>query len=263
VSTDLHGNGDDLRALTRRFDELRAVDEQTCWLLLGDLVHAPDDAARAEQPGLYDFADESWEICEEVIALRRQHPGRVWLILGNHDHGHVGGRHTSKFHRDEVRHLEEQLTSEQRAAMKALFEEALLLAVAPCGVLLAHGSPGAPLTSLAQVERLSLVPGENDDEGAQLLSTLLTSYGQRAEVSAEVLRRVGASAGLQLGVVVHGHDRDEAGWFSEGEHQLCPVLFGAPRENKRYLQLDLVARYDSVAAIRDGVELRRLHEPGP
>ncbi len=60
-------------------------------------------------------------------------------------------------------------------------------------------------------------------------------------------------------VVVHGHDRDERGFFVEGERQLCLCIFGAPREAKRYLRADLGGRYTSARDLRDGVEIRRLY----
>jgi hypothetical protein len=61
--------------------------------------------------------------------------------------------------------------------------------------------------------------------------------------------------------VAHGHDRDEAGSFTEGGNQVCPVLFGAPRGNKRYLRLDLAAAYRRVEELREGEEVRRLYGP--
>jgi hypothetical protein len=63
-----------------------------------------------------------------------------------------------------------------------------------------------------------------------------------------------------LRLVVHGKDLDEAGYFAEGGNQACPVVFGAPRENKRFLLLDLAASYRGVADFRDGVEIMRLHD---
>ncbi len=59
--------------------------------------------------------------------------------------------------------------------------------------------------------------------------------------------------------MIHGHDRDEEGWFTEGGNQLCPVLFGAPRQNKRFVVLDLSGHYRGIADIRDGVEILRLY----
>ena len=259
ISSDLHGNGADFRALRRRFFELSAADSGVHWALLGDLVHGPDPRARRDDPELYDFDDASWEIVAGVADLRRRFPGRVHLVLGNHDHGHVGGPHTHKFYPDEVAQLEETLDEAQLATLRALFADALLLLLAPCGLLLAHGAPDDTLRSAHQLEQLSLDPRRNSAEGNALLRTLLTSYGQPEAVASRVLAAVGGELGLDLRVVVHGHDRDPAGFFREGGNQLCPVLFGAPRAQKRYLLVDLAGVYDDAEALVEGCELLHLH----
>jgi hypothetical protein len=209
VSTDLHGNRDDFRALERAF---AALGPDAHWVIPGDVVHAPDAASRAAAPALYDYDDGSMAIVDGVLAQQRAAPGRVHFVLGNHDHGHVGGPHPRKFHGDEVEALEATLTAAELGRMRALFTEALLAVVAPCGAMLAS---------------------------------------------------VSRHGGWDLRVVIHGHDRDEAGFFYEGTTQLCPVIFGAPRAEKRYVVLDLGARYEAAASLRDGAEIRRLHVGGP
>jgi hypothetical protein len=259
VSTDLHGNGDDFRALRDAFLDRSEGRDDVHWVLLGDLVHAPDEQARADEPTLYDFPDESWPIVAGVAELVRSRPDRVHLVLGNHDHGHVGGPRPAKFYADEVAYLESTLGEPERAAMRELFGAALLAVVAPCGVLLAHGSPDDSLRDLSQLDHLSLDPRKNGPAGNALLRTFLTSYGQPPQVTARLLRRVSAEAGFEINLVIHGHDRDVEGWFCEGLNQLCPVIFGAPRDRKRYIVLDLAGRYETVADIRPDVELVRLH----
>ncbi|MBI5534595.1 MAG: metallophosphoesterase [Deltaproteobacteria bacterium] len=259
VSADLHGNMQDLLALEAHFERLRSSSSNVHWVLLGDLVHGPDSAARARQPELYDFPDESFAVVDHVGKLQAAWPGNVHLLLGNHDHGHVGGVHTSKFHHDEVEHLESTLSADQRARLVAVLEGAALVAIAPCGVLLAHGSPDASLFDVHAVNSLDLDPRNNDRHGQWLLSSLLGSYGQPDAVTREVLEHAGRSAGMDLRVVVHGHDRDEAGFFVEGEHQVCAVVFGAPPRNKRFVVLDLAARYPDAHAFREGHEVLRLY----
>ena len=85
------------------------------------------------------------------------------------------------------------------------------------------------------------------------------SYGQLGEVTARLLSRLSEQTGLSLHVVVHGHDRDPSGWFSEGGNQVQPVIFGALPQNKRYLWLDLGCRYLSPDDLREGHEVLRLH----
>lgn len=258
MSTDLHGNFADFERLRAIFREEHAKDPGTHWAILGDLVHGPSEVAATAEPELYGYRDESWAIVRGVMELCRELPERVHFVLGNHDHGHVGGQHTSKFHADEVARLEETLDPAERAALRAFFEHALLLIVAPCGLLLAHGSPGAALVDLEELDRLSLDMGQGTRARQELLGSILTSYGQRPEVTDRMLASVGGKLGLELHVVAHGHDRDVEGWFKEGHNQICPVIFGAPRERKRFLRLDLGTRYRSVSDLRDGVEIERL-----
>jgi hypothetical protein len=257
VSTDLHGNGDDFRRLREHFVELRKRGP-AYWALLGDAVHAPDDRARRREPDFYDYPDESLAIVEGVLSLMKERPDEVLYVLGNHDHAHVGGPRTRKFYSDEAAHLESTVGPEGTARLRQLFEPALLAAAAPCGVLLAHGSPDDRLSSLDDLNDVSLSPSANDAYRGHLLDTFLGSYGQSGEVTARLLQRV-SMPDLRLTLVIHGHDRDEAGYFTEGGNQACPVLFGARRADKRFVVLDLAARYPDVTALREGIEIRRVH----
>ena len=228
-------------------------------MLLGDVVHAPDAASRAEAPALYDYDDGSMAIVDGVLAQQRAAPGRVHFVLGNHDHGHVGGPHPRKFHADEVEALEATLTAAELGRMHALFAGALLAVVAPCGALLTHGSPDASLERLDQLDVDTVSLDALDGRQRTTLRALLTAYGQTDDVAQAMLASVSRHGGWNLRVVIHGHDRDEAGFFYEGATQVCPVIFGAPRAEKRYVVLDLGARYEAAAALRDGAEIRRLH----
>lgn len=258
VSTDVHGNGEDLRAVRDHFLAALARDGEAHWVILGDVVHAPDARARAEEPALYDYPDESGAIVEEILRLQGRHPGRVHFVLGNHDYGHVGGSRTRKFYRDEVAQLESTLDEPARAAMRSLFGAALLAVAAPCGALLAHGSPDDTLDALTDLDAITLPPAPGDGYHQRVLRSLLTCYGQPREVAARALAKL-STPEAALTVVIHGHDRDERGWFAEGGNQLCPVIFGARRENKRYVRLDLSARYADAAALREGHEILRVY----
>lgn len=259
ISTDLHGNGEDFRSLRSLFLERRARDEASHWVLLGDLVHGPDEQARHDQPQLYDFPDESWEIVQGTTDLLQNHPDRVHLVLGNHDHAHVGGPRPAKFYADEAGHFEQGLTPAQLEAVRALFQRALVAILTHCGVLATHGAPGSVLDRLELLDDLSFDPEENDHERNAMLHSALTSYGQPEREVTAMLQALGASAGLELDVVIHGHDRELEGFFREGSHQLCPVLFGALREHKRYVEIDLGGRYRQVEDLREDVEIKRLY----
>lgn len=260
VSTDVHGNYADFERLVAIYEEERAREPETHWVILGDVVHAPDDTARASDPALYGYQDGSMAIVDLILAVERSAPGYVHFVLGNHDHGHVGGPHTHKFFGDEVEALESTLGLAQRERMKELFRRALLAVAAPCGLLLTHGSPDDSLTSLTALDDVPLELGAMRPSQSRMLRSLLTSYGQPKDVTALMLANVSRAHALDLRVVVHGHDRDEEGYFREGDNQVCPVIFGAPREKKRYLRVDLSGRYEDADALRDGIEIVRLHE---
>ncbi|HVI01717.1 MAG TPA: metallophosphoesterase [Enhygromyxa sp.] len=264
ISTDLHGNREDFERLQAVFFELReaAEDPSTVhWALLGDLVHGPSDSARQRDPVRFGYADESPWLVEAVIALRERLPDNVHVLLGNHDHGHIGGPHTSKFHADEVLALEQRMSPEAVERMRGLFGDALLAMAAPCGLLLCHGSPDEQLDSLATLA--SIDPRDEPDLARRsMLRSLLTSYGQRGETTATLLRQLSSPA-LELRVVVHGHDVDLSGWYVEHGNQACPVLFGAPPAQRRYLLVDLGRRYHRAEDLREGVEVLRLYPELP
>jgi predicted phosphodiesterase len=257
ISTDLHGNLADFQRLRDIFLTQIVKDAGTQWVILGDMVHGPDERVRKVQPELYDYEDESLAIIEGILALQAEYPNHVHYVLGNHDYGHVGGPHTAKFYNDEVEHLETEIGEADVASLKRLFENALLAVVAPCGALLTHGSPHDGLKTLDDLNRIAFPP--TDAYLVGLMETFLTSYGQRGEVTARLLETVSRDCGHSITMVIHGHDREPDGYFVEGDNQLCPVIFGAPRENKRYVQLDLAAHYGSVDALGENDEIRRLY----
>lgn len=253
VSTDLHGNLQDFERLVEIFLSLGS---DARWVQLGDLVHGPDDSVRRRNEALYDFDDRSFGVVAGMDRMMRS--GRVYFVLGNHDHGHVGGPHTAKFHPDEVAYLESKLADDQISMMHRLFRRALLAVVTPCGLLLTHGAPGDELLSLSDLDRVAL-EGEKDPRLRKMLHALLTSYGQPVDVIERLLARLSREADASLSVLIHGHDKDEAGWFTEGHNQLVPVIFGAPNNQKRCLVVDLAAQYGSVGDLMDGGELQRLY----
>lgn len=258
VSTDLHGNGADFRRLCAHFAALRRQTETAYWAILGDAVHAPSPEAARKRPDLYGYLDESLAVVEGILHLMAEHPGRVLYVLGNHDHGHIGGPRTRKFHADEVAHLNAAVGAAGVRSLRRLFEPALLAVAAPCGVLLSHGSPDDRLRTFADLDGIHFQPGVNDEYQAHVLDSFLNSYGQTAEVTGRLLLQLSTPA-LPLRLVVHGHDRDESGYFVEHGNQVCPVLFGALPENKRFLVLDLAATYPGPETLREGVEVRRVH----
>jgi hypothetical protein len=259
ISTDLHGNRDDFEALLARFRSLRSEDHDTHWILAGDLVHGPDEASRRAGHALYGYDDASAVLIREVSDLKKQHPEHVHVLLGNHDHGHIGGPHTSKFFPDEVHALEATLGASEKRALFTLFTEALLAVALPCGALVCHGSPDDTLERLEDLDALSLATGTNDAYGERVLASILRSYGQPEARTENLLSKLSAHLPFPLTFVAHGHDKDELGIFWEGKNQVCPVLFGAYRAERRCLVLDLSTHYADARALRQDFEVLRVH----
>jgi hypothetical protein len=264
VSTDLHGNREDFDRLLALFMRMREAAEQdgrgadtVHWALLGDLVHGPSPAARERDPIRFGYADDSPALVEALIELRTRWPDNVHLLLGNHDHGHIGGPHTAKFFADEVVMLERRMSPRAINRMQELFMDALLALAAPCGLLLCHGSPDDQLSSLDELAMID--PNEEPQLNRRaILRSLLTSYGQLGDTTDRMLKQI-SRPGLELRVVVHGHDVDLDGWYTAHGNQACPVLFGAPPAKRRYLIIDLGARYERAEALREGSEVRYLY----
>lgn len=257
VSTDLHGNLEDFLALEAKAEAAWQAGVELHWALLGDLVHGPDERGRRQMPDLYDYDDESPALIDRLFELKQRRPEHVHVVLGNHDVGHLGFPHTSKFHPDEVEALEVRLSTVQHERMQSLFSNGLLVLVAPCGLLLSHGVPGDALTSLALLDGV-LPPTKDQGSRFRAVNELLWSYGQSAPIAASMLERISDEVGHRLRVVVHGHDRDHSGWYIEGDNQVQPVLFGAPRANKRYLEVDLSRPVESCRHLESDM-LRHLH----
>jgi hypothetical protein len=264
VSTDLHGNREDFDRLLALYVRMRDTagkegrDPNTVhWALLGDLVHGPSPAARERDPVRFGYIDESAFLVEALIELRERWPDNVHLLLGNHDHGHIGGPHTAKFFSDEVVMLERRMHPREIDRMHGLFVDAFLALAAPCGLLLCHGSPDDQLASL---DELAIIDPMDEPMLTRrgILRSLLTSYGQLGDTTDRMLKQI-SRPGLELRVVVHGHDVDLDGWYTAHGNQACPVLFGAPPAKRRYLVIDLAARYERAEALREGCEVRYLY----
>ena len=261
VSTDLHGNLADFERLRELFLASDARGEQPMWISVGDWVHGPSDAGdrrdvldRYGQP-LYAYRDDTPAVLEGLFALMDRFGDRVLSICGNHEHAHIGGRMTQKFHRNEAAHLESRLTPEAVAELRRRFATwPVVIRIAACGVALTHGAP-IP-ASVAEFERTRFA--RNDGAANDVLASAMARYGFCRGEDAELLARL-SEPGCELSVLVHGHDREEEGFYANGPAALLLCTsFGARRARKTYLWLDRARRYDSLAALRDGIELRRL-----
>jgi hypothetical protein len=260
VSSDLHGNLADFERLRDVFLASEARGEQPVWISIGDWVHGPpDETARGDVldrfgTPLYAYRDETPAILEELFALMDRFGDRVLSLCGNHEHAHIGGRITQKFHANEAAHLEAQLSPPAVAELRRRFASwPVVIRIAGCGVAVTHGAP-IPAT-VAEFERTRF--HRSDGLSNDVLHSAMTRYGFCSGEDTALLARL-SEPGCELAVVVHGHDRDEEGFDTGGAALLLCTSFGARRARKSYLWLDRARRYPSVAALRDGIELRRL-----
>ncbi|HEY0195239.1 MAG TPA: metallophosphoesterase, partial [Kofleriaceae bacterium] len=148
ISSDLHGNLADFEQLRAIFLASDARGEQPIWISVGDWVHGPFDErgrdAITDSLGepLYAYPDETPALLDGLFALMAQFGDRVLSVCGNHEHAHIGGRRTSKFHRDEAAFLESQLSPAQIAELQRRFASwPLVIRIAACGVAVTHGAP--------------------------------------------------------------------------------------------------------------------------
>jgi Calcineurin-like phosphoesterase len=260
VSADVHGNREDFLRLRDLFLASDARGEQPLWISVGDWVHGPSPERHpvtdSEGQPLYAYPDETPAILDELFALIDRFPGRVWSLTGNHEHAHIGGIRTGKFHRDEAAFLEGLLTATQVDELRRRFRAwPMIIRLAPCGVVITHGAP-SPGT-VADFERIRYA-GNPDPATMELVRAAMTRYGFGAGDDVELLARL--SDEHRYRILLHGHDREETGFAENGTHALLLCTsFGARRAFKTYAWLDRARRYEALADLRLGHELRRLY----
>lgn len=257
VATDLQGNLRDFERMFHLFEEARSGGEAYL-LFTGDLVHGPRLRKEEWPDFLGDFyREESPALIQRFQEVAAMHPGRVFSILGNHEHAHIGGPHTAKFHLDEVLLLELELGVERALATRDLFRTFPLIAIAPCGIVFTHGAPAARITEVAEVEAVRYDGFEMSETvdmiGVPVLGPLLWARS----ASADVARRFHRALGVRLSVF--GHDVIRTGYEKVGDEQIIvSTSFGLYDRDKVYLDLDLAASYQTVHDLREGEEIRKV-----
>ncbi len=257
IGTDLQGNLRDFERLHAYFE---ALGEEAQLVLTGDLVHGPDEDTVGQWPDFLGtpYRDESPALIEAFVAAQEKAPGRVHCLMGNHDHAHLGGPVTAKFHPDEAAQLEAVLGAERTARWRALAATFPLVAVAPCGVVMTHAAPGAELTHRSQLEGIAwdAYRGDSIDTFFRrpILGPLLWARSASDEVVAQFLSVLGGS------VAVFGHDVVREGFARDGAKQMVvSTSFGLFDEHKVFVQVELAGRYPDAASLREGVELKLLY----
>ncbi|GAB4511953.1 MAG: hypothetical protein Tsb0020_29870 [Haliangiales bacterium] len=250
---------DYLRIVEVFVDAYRRTEGDAHLLFTGDLVHGPhlNEDEWPDFLGEY-YRDQSGEVVEAFAALAQRYPGHVHALLGNHEHGHVGGPHTAKFAYDEVELLERNLGPARTLALRRVLRDLPLIAIAKCGAVFTHGAPAADIDSLAEIETAKL---SNYHEGSPLdilsapvIGPILWARSATGQAARRFLRAVGGT------ISIFGHDVIPEGFERIGTEQMVvSTSFGVFDSNKVYLDLNLGGRYRSVYDLRVGQEIRPLY----
>lgn len=259
VCTDLQGCLRDFERIAELFLEAQQEHEDAHLLFTGDLIHGPH-LAEEEWPeflGEY-YRDASGEVIAAYEELAAAFPGRVHALVGNHEHGHMGGPHTAKFAADEVVLLERLLGPAGSHRLRRVLDTFALVAIAPCGVVFTHGAPAARIDSIEDLESADL-SGQSYASPLDVLDTPIVGkiLWARSAASSEARRFLQALGGT---ISIYGHDVIPEGYERIGDEQMVvSTSFGVFDANKVYVQLDLGARYQTVHELRVGREILPLY----
>jgi hypothetical protein len=265
ISTDIHGHLEDFRRVAQAFE--RWLQRGDAYLVYsGDLVHGPcyEKAQWPEHLGDY-YPDESPRVVEELVALQKKYKGRVISLIGNHEHSHIGGPHTRKFHKEpsETEYFERTLGPERTKEVHALFRTFPLCGVIGKGVVVTHGAPRVLEATFAEISSAEY-SGHEEKSIPQMLEVPILGelFWTRAAGSLVVRRFLKRMelGGQRNHIVVYGHDPVRRGWAREGAEQLCfSTSFALKNSRKVYLELDLEREYRSVDDLKLGRDVRWLY----
>lgn len=260
VCTDLQGCMRDYQTIVGRFEDLwTETGGQAHILFTGDMVHGPHISENDWPDFLGEYyRDQSAELMRAFVELRRDRPGHVHALLGNHEHGHVGGPHTAKFALDEVALLETMMGAEGAAWLRDVLRDLPLVAVAPCGAVFTHGAPAAEIAGAADIEAAALDSSDwgspTDILDVPVVGPILWARSAQPEVA----RSFAAALGGRF--TIYGHDVIPTGFERIGREQMVvSTSFGVFDHSKVYIDLDLGRRYDSVLDLEVGREIRPLY----
>ena len=260
VCTDLQGCLRDFRRMVDTFEHALLTHQGDAHLLFtGDLIHGPhiDSEDWPDFLGEY-YRDASGELMIAYAALAAQYPGRVHALLGNHEHGHIGGPHTAKFAADEVALLEQILGPAATSRMRGIIHTFALAAVSRCGAVFTHGAPAAQIDALSELEAVDL-SGAGYNSPLDVLDTPILGkvLWARSATDAEARRFLRAMNGT---IAIYGHDVIPEGFEKVGDTQMVvSTSFGVFDSNKIYISLDLAAKYARIHDLRIGHEILPLY----
>src|SRR5215468_2364677 len=260
VCTDLQGCLRDFQRFVQIFEQALLDHQGDAHVLFtGDLIHGPhiDPEDWPDFLGEY-YRDASGEVMMGFAELSARYPGRVHALIGNHEHGHIGGPHTAKFAADEVALLEHILGPAATARMRGIIHTFAIAAVSKCGAVFTHGAPAAVIESVADLENADL-SGAGFASPLDILDTPIVGkvLWARSATEAEARRFLRATGGS---ISIYGHDVIPEGFETVGDEQIVvSTSFGVFDSNKVYVSLDLAGRYRTVHDLRIGHEILPLY----
>jgi hypothetical protein len=260
VCTDLQGCMRDFDRIVEIFEQaLITYDGDAHLIFTGDLIHGPHIEPEDWPDFLGEYyRDQSGEVMIAYAGLAAQYPGRIHALLGNHEHGHIGGPHTAKFAADEVALLEHILGPSATARMRGIIHTFALAAVAKCGAVFTHGAPAAVIDSISDLEAADL-SGQQYASPLDVLDTPVVGkvLWARSATEAEAKRFLRAMGGTMS---IYGHDVIPEGFEMVGDDQIVvSTSFGVFDSNKIYVSLDLGAKYRNVRDLKIGREILPLY----
>ncbi len=260
VCTDLQGCMRDYKRIVEVFHAaMDANDGDAHLIFTGDLIHGPHLALEDWPDFLGEYyRDASGDVLEAYADLSARNPGHTHALVGNHEHGHVGGPHTAKFAADEVQLLEDLLGPRRTRRLKDIIQTFALAGVAPNGAVFTHGAPAATIESIKDVESVNLqafVGGSPlDILDTPVLGPILWARSAAPDVARRFVRAMGGT------ISIYGHDVIPEGFERIGDEQMVvSTSFGVFDSNKVYLSLDLAARYQTVWDLHIGREILPLY----
>ena len=260
VCTDLQGCMRDYLRTVELFEHMLHEHAGDAHLLFtGDLIHGPHIEPEDWPDFLGEYyRDASGELMIAFSELASRFPGRVHALLGNHEHGHIGGPHTAKFAADEVALLEHILGPSGSARMRGIIHTFSLAAVTKCGAVFTHAAPAAQCESVADLEAADL-SGRDLMSPLDVLDTPIVGKILWARSASEIEARRFCKA-MNAAFCIYGHDVIPEGFEKVGHEQIVvSTSFGVFDSNKMYVSLDLAAKYKSVHELRIGHELLPLY----
>jgi hypothetical protein len=232
IAGDIHDN-------RRNFDKLlRAADLKNHperHLILQELIHGDQiDAAGAEG---------SWEILYRAAELKCDHSDQVHFLLANHDLSQIHGEGIMKagvsvceaFKKGLKRDFADQRYKVE-VAITAFLLSFPLAARAPNGLFFCHSLPADD-----EVDKFDYTVFDRELVGPDYarrkgpVYQLVWGRNTSPEAAGRFAERVGAT------VCVTGHQPQESGFMTNGEHQL---IIASEHNQGMFLHADLAERYD-------------------